>query len=161
MRAGGDNKMAEPQKRKLTLDELRAKTAKAIKEATTFEKSPTYDIALGSEILFKVKLSFEGNYGFPLVVCSELRVMGSDGKFIAGPLKAYTQDGLTGPRVWTEVKPGEDILLPAAVSRAATKKGLAFHPMQVYWAKYLEDKKVEKGTFKLVAVDLVGTDFPE
>ena len=153
--------MAEPQKRKLTLDELRAKTAKAIKEATTFEKSPTFDIALGQEILFKVKRVVEGNYEGSIVICSELRVMGGDGKFVAGTLKAYTQAGLTGPRIPTEVKAGEDVRAPTAVARAAAKKGLEFHPNQVYWAAYLQDKPVEKGIFKVVAVDLVGTDFPD
>ena len=143
------------------MSELREKTAKAIKEATTFEKTPTYDMTVGSEILFKVKRSIEGTFGAPIVVCSELRVMDGNGKFVVTTLRAYTQDGLTGPRVYTEVKPGEDIRIPAFVSRRAKDKGLEFHPNQVYWSKYIEDKKVEKGTFKVTAVDLVGTEFPD
>jgi len=152
--------MAEAQKR-LTLEELRAKTAKAIREATTFEKTPTYDMAVGTEILFKVKKVVEGTFGAQIVVCSELRVMDGNGKFVVTTLRAYMQDGLTGPRTFMEVKPGDEIRAPTFVARRGKEKGLAFHADQVYWAKYIEDKKVEKGTFKVTAVDLVGTEFPD
>jgi hypothetical protein len=152
--------VATTQKR-MTLEELRAKTAKAIIDATTFEKTPTYDMPKGSEMLFRVKKVIEGSFGAPMVVCSELRVLGADGKFAATTLKAYTQDGLTGPRISVEVKPGSEIRIPSFLSKRAVQKGLEFHPPQVYWASYIDDKKVDKGTFKIAAVDLVGTDFPE
>ena len=152
--------VATTQKR-LTLEELRAKTAKAIIEATTFEKSPTYDMPMGSEMLFKVKKVVEGTFGSPLVIASDLRPMGADGKFVAGVLKAYTQAGLTAPRVPTEVKPGSDIRIPTFIVKRAQEKGLQFHPAQVYWSKFIEGKKTPKGTFLVAAVDLVGTDFPE
>ena len=146
----------------MTLDELRAKTAKAIVEATTFEKSPTFDMTVGTEILFKVKKVIAGNFDAPLVICSEVRVVDGTGKFPAGgSLRAYTQEGKDGPKTFSEVKPGEDIRVPSFVVRRAKSKGLEFHPNQVYWSKYISDVKVEKGTFKVTAVDLVGTEFPE
>jgi len=152
--------VATTQKR-LTLEELRAKTAKAIKEATTFERTPTLDMQKGTEILFRVKKVIDGTFGAPLVVCSEIRVLGSDGKFAVTTLKAYMQEGLTGPRTNVEVKPGSEIRIPSFLARRAVSKGLVFYPAQVYWASYIEDKAVEKGTFKIAAVDLVGTEFPE
>lgn len=153
--------MTEPQKR-LTLEELRAKTAKAIKEATTFEKTPTYDMTIGQEILFMVEKVAEGKFGTPIVIARELRVMDGNGKFAVPPvMRAYTQEGLTAPRIMTEVKAGEKIRAPTFVVRRAQEKKLEFHANQVYWAKYIEDVKVEKGTFKVTAVDLVGTEFPD
>src|SRR3990167_8900087 len=155
--------------KKLTLEELRAKTAKAIKEATTFEKSPTFEMPLGTEIVFRVKKVVEGNFDAPIVIASELRVGNvlaiaedpKSTKFLNTALKAYTQDGKDGPKVFTEVKPGEEIRVPTFVVKRAGTKKLEFHPSQVYWAHYREDVKVERGTFKVTAVDLVGTEFPE
>jgi len=152
----------QPQKR-LTLEELREKTAKAIKEATTFEKSSTFDMPVGTEILFRVKRVFPGNYDGDVVISDEVRVM-DKGKFVAltaTDLLTYKQDGLTGPRVKTEIKPGEDVRIPSFVAKRAKSKGLEFHPKQVYWSKFLEEKKLEKGFFKLAAVDLIGVEFPE
>jgi hypothetical protein len=87
--------------------------------------------------------------------------MDGDGKFVLKTLKAYTQDGLTGPRIPVDVEARKDIRAPPFVVKRAKAKGLAFHENQVYWAKYVEDKKVDKGTFKVTAVDLVGTEFPD
>ena len=47
---------------KITMEELRAKSAKAQKEATTFEKSPTLDMKLGTEIVFRVKKVVSGKF---------------------------------------------------------------------------------------------------
>lgn len=148
--------------KKLTLEELRAKTAKAEKEATEFEKSPAFNMRAGSEILFRVKKVIDGNFEGKLVIADDLRVFdASSGKFDKTTLDGYMQDGKDGPRTAVKVEPGKDIRVPGFVARAAARKGLDFHPKLVYWSKYIEDKKVEKGTFKVTAVDVVGSEFPE
>ena len=159
MRAGGE-KMAEG--KKLTLEELRTKTAKAIKEATEFERAPAFDMRIGTEILFRVKRAIDGNFEGKLVITDDLRVLNvTTGKFEKMALDAYTQEGKDGPRSTMKVDPGKDIRVPSFVARAAKRKGLDFVPKFVYWSKYVEDKKVEKGTFKVTAVDIVGSEFPE
>ncbi len=154
--------MVEAQKR-LTLEELRAKTAQAIKEATTFEKTPTFDMPLGTEILFRVKKVVEGNFDAPIVIASELRVMDGSGKFVATTMRAYTQDGKDGPKVFSELKAGDEIRVPTFLVRRGMNKGLDFKGKEklVFWGKFIEEKKVEKGVFKVAAIDLVGTEFPE
>src|SRR3990167_8203322 len=146
--------------KRLTLEELRAKTAKAIKDATTFEKSPTFDMPVGSEVLFRVKRVIEGNFEAPMVITDDLRTMNGEKKFVTGTLKGYTQDRKEAPRIPVEVEAGKDVRIPSFVVRRAKAKGLEFHPRQVYWSKFIEEKKVERGTFKVTAIDLVGTDFP-
>jgi len=116
---------------------------------------------VGTEILFKVKKVIAGQYDAPMVIADELRVMNSAGKFVGGDLKAYTQEGKDAPRIAAEVKAGEDIRVPSFVVRRAKAKGIEFHPKEIFWAKYIEDKKVDKGTFKVTAIDLVGLSFPE
>lgn len=148
--------------KKLTLEELRAKTAKAIKEATTMEKSPAFEMPVGAEILFRVKRVVEGNFEGALVISDDLRVLNvTTGKFEKMELRAYTQEGKDGPRTYTSVKPGAEIRIPSFVARAASRKGLEFHAKLVYWSKFIEEKKVERGMFKVTAVDLVGSEFPE
>lgn len=146
----------------LTLEELRARTAKAIKDATTMEKSPAFEMTVGAEILFRVKRVIEGNFEGSLVITDDLRVLNMmSGKFEKTALNGYMQEGKDGPRTTVTVKPGEDVRIPSFVARAAKRKGLEFVPKFVYWSKYIEDKKVEKGTFKVTAVEAVGSAFPE
>jgi len=159
------NNIAETQKR-ITLAELREKTAKAIKSATTFEKSPVFDMQIGTEVLFRVKKVIAGKYPEPLVIASELRVgvgSGDDTKFppTVTTLKAYLQDGKDGPRTYVEIKPGEEVRVPSFVVRRAQENGVTLHSNQVYWASFIEGKEVERGTFKVCAVALVGAEFPE
>lgn len=150
--------MAEMRKQ-ITLDELRARAAKAEKEATTFEKTPTLDIAVGQDFLFRVAQVIEGNFDTPMVIASELR-MGDGKSFVSVPVKAYTQDGKDAPKVEKVVNPGEKVRVPPFVVRHAMEAGVEFFPKLVYWGKFLAEKEVASGTFKNSAVVLVGSDFP-
>ena len=47
---------------KITMEELRAKSAKAVKTATTFEKSPTLDLKMEMEVIFQVKKVVSGKF---------------------------------------------------------------------------------------------------
>ncbi len=152
--------------KKLTMEELRAKTAKAVKEATTFEKSPTLDMRQGMEIVFRVKKVVSGKFkdekGAPmdLVIVHDVRVL-NDGKFVSADLPAYLQDGLQGPRTSMTVKAGAEIRLPNFIVKRSARQGIDLHEKYVYWAKYLDDIKVPAGMFKRAAVTALGTDFPE
>lgn len=151
--------MAEVRKQ-MTLDELRAKTAKAEKEATTFEKTPTLDVSIGQTFLFRVVQVIEGNFPTPMVIAQELK-MGNDKGFSEVPVKAYVQDGKDGPKEFRIVNPGEKVRIPPFIVRHAMDNGTTFHLKLVYWAKFIGEKEVPSGTFKNSAVLLVGDSFPE
>src|SRR5436309_11719673 len=78
-------------RKQMTLDELRSKAAKAEKEATTFEKTPTLEVSIGTEFVYRVAQVIEGNYPTPMVIASELK-MGNGKGFVPTAVKAYTQD---------------------------------------------------------------------
>lgn len=144
----------------MTLEELRSKTAKAEKEATTFEKTPTLEVAVGQEFVFRVAQVIEGNFPTPMLIASELR-MGNGKGFADVPVKAYTQDGKDGPKEYKVVNPGEKIRVPPFIVRHAMDSGVEFHQKLVYWAKFIAEKEVPSGTFKNSAVVLVGDEFPK
>lgn len=143
----------------MTLDELRSKAAKAEKEATTFEKTPTLEVSIGTEFVYRVAQVIEGNYPTPMVIASELK-MGNGKGFVPTAVKAYTQNGKDGPKEYTVVNPGEKVRVPPFVVRHAMEEGIEFHAKLVYWSKFIEEKEVPSGTFKNAATVLVGTEFP-
>jgi uncharacterized protein YdhG (YjbR/CyaY superfamily) len=145
--------MPEPAGKKLTLEELRAKSAKAVTEATKFEKTPTFNMRINDEIAFRVKSVVTGNFPEPMVVSNDFRVFDGQGKFLKGTLQAYKQEGKDGPREFVEVKPGEDVRVPRfVVARAIQKNGIDFKPGFIYWAKFISEAKTAKGMFKVAAV---------
>ena len=75
-------------------------------------------------------------------------------------MKGYKQDGLTGPREYSVINPGEKARIPPFIVRRGLDK-VDFHSKLVYYAKYLADKEVTTGTFRNAVVVLVGTEFAE
>lgn len=153
---------------KLTMEELRMKTVKAVKDATTFEKSPTLDMKVGTQIVFRVKKVVSGKFkdqqGKPmdLVIASDVRSFDEEAKkFISTALMGYMQDGLQGARTAVTVKAGADARLPNFVVKRFAERGIELHPNYTYWVQFLEEKKVPNGTFKLTAVEALGTIFPD
>lgn len=147
--------------RRVTLEELKAKTAKAIVEATEFEPSPTYDLQKGEEIFFRVKKVISGKFETPLVIVNDVRKTVNGKLAVLDTMKTSTQAGLNAQRIFGATKGGEDVRLPAFLVKRAKSQGIEFHPNQVYIALYIDDIKVEKGMFQRAAVVLAGTDFPE
>lgn len=153
--------------KKLTMEELRARTAKATKEAMTFEKSPTFEMGTGMQVVFRVKKVVSGKFkdqsGKPtdLVIASDVRTSEDDKKFVSAELKAYLQAGLDGPRTAAVVKAGGEARVPNFIVKRFKEKGIELHPGYVYWARYIDDVKTPNGTFRRSAVDALGTEYPE
>jgi len=151
---------------KITMEELRAKSAKAEKSATTFEKSPTVDVKMGMEIVFRVKKVVSGkfkdtkNRPIDLVIASDVRVV-ENGGLVSRPLAGYTQEGLQGPRIATTIVAGADVRIPNFVVTRFSEQGIVFHPGYVYGSKYVDDKKTPAGTMKRASAYSLGTEYPD
>ena len=152
---------------RITMEELRAKSAKAEKDATTFEKSPTLDLKMGTEIVFRVKKVVSGKFkdqkGKPmdLVIVNDVRVVDANGKLTSADVGGYIQNGLQGPRTSTTVKAGADARLPNFIVSRFAGQGIELHPNYVYGSKYVEDKKVPAGVFKVASAYALGTEYPD
>ena len=151
---------------KSTMEELRAKSAKAEKTATTFEKSPTLDLKMEMEVIFRVKKVVSGKFkdqkGNPidLVIATDLRLVEA-GKIVSKDLAGYLQDGLQGPRTAATVKAGTDFRVPNFVVTRFAEQGIVFHPGYVYGSKYVDDKKTPAGTMKRASAYALGTEYPD
>jgi hypothetical protein len=152
---------------RITMEELRAKSAKAEKDATTFEKSPTLDIVKGTEIVFRVKKVVSGKFkdskGKPmdLVIVTDVRTVDANGKLTSVAVGGYLQDGLQGPRTTLTIKAGAEARLPNFIVNRFAGQGIELHPNYVYGSKYVEDKKVPAGTFKVASAYSLGTEYPD
>ncbi len=146
--------------KEVKLGDLRARIAQAVKETSANMKAPTLEVTPGMAILFRVAEVQDSEFG-PIVLSDDAPVEQSDGRFVTTPLRAYTLGNTDASRVLSVTKPGEKVRIPSFLICRAQPKDLVFRATLVYWAKYICDKPVAHGTFKVAAVMLLGNEFPE